>query len=60
MVISCILRVRLSIQSNWGCEIKYSVGEIKYLEVEIKYLEVEIKLSEDKIKYLVVTSSNWG
>ena len=53
MVISCILRVRLSIQSNWGCEIKYSVGEIKYLEVEIKY-------SEDKVKYLGVRSSYWG
>ena len=52
-VISCILRVRLSIQSNWGCEIKYSVGEIKYLEAEIKY-------SEDEIKYLGVISSNWG
>ena len=53
MVISCILRVRLSIQSNWGCEIKYLVGEIRYLEVEIKY-------SEDKVKYLGVRSSYWG
>ena len=52
-VISCILRVRLSIQSNWGCEIKYLVGEIRYLEVEIKY-------SEDKVKYLGVRSSYWG